>query len=330
MMSATARACSNIAFIKYWGNTDHTLKLPANASLSMNLEGIYTETRVSWDPELSSDGLMLNGEMASGYALERVSAHLDLIRERIGLSDKAQVISSNNFPTGAGIASSASAFAALTLAATTAAGLSLTERELSTLARIGSGSASRSIPAGFVEWHKADTHEGSFSESIAGTEHWNLVDVIAIVSTAHKAVGSREGHPSADTSDLQPARVANARLRLDVCKQALFERNFRTFAEVVEHDSNLMHAVMMTSRPPLFYWLPATLAIMAQVRQWRADGLAVCYTLDAGPNVHCLCLKQDVEQVRSGLLEMQGVEEVRLAGPGGAAEILQRDQNASS
>lgn len=317
--SATARAHPNIAFIKYWGNADDRLRLPANPSLSMNLDGLYTETTVTWQDDINADQLVLNGQPETGPALRRVSTHLDALRERLGIQGFAAVRSANNFPMGTGIASSAASFAALTLAATAAAGLSLTERELSALARLGSGSASRSIPGGYVEWHAGKTHEASFAESIAPPEHWALVDVIAVVSSQHKKVGSQEGHQTATTSDLQPARVAGAAARLATCKAAILDRDFPTFAEVVERDSNLMHAVMMTSRPPLFYWLSPTLTIMEQVRQWRLDGLSVCYTLDAGPNVHCICTKKDAEQVKQGLAAVSGVLEVRAADVGGAA-----------
>ncbi len=320
---ATARANSNIAFVKYWGNVDDRLRLPANPSISMNLEGLYTETTVSWDGRLSSDQLTLNGEMSTGKVLERISAHLSTLRQRLRIEGFAYVRSSNNFPMGAGIASSASSFAALTVAAVAAAGLSLTERELTMLARLGSGSAARSIPTGFVEWHMGETHEESFAESIASPDYWELVDVIAIVSEEHKAVGSREGHQSANMSDLQAARVRGAAARLEECKAAIMERDFARFAEVVEHDSNLMHAVMMTSRPPLFYWLPATLTVMDEVRRWRAAGLQVCYTLDAGPNVHCICVRNDSEQVSVALRTLSGVKEIRIAQPGGPAKVLQ-------
>ncbi|MBZ0297526.1 MAG: diphosphomevalonate decarboxylase, partial [Anaerolineae bacterium] len=297
--SATARAHPNIAFIKYWGNADDNLRLPVNSSISMNLDGLYTQTKVSWDEQFNQDRLNLNGTEETGPALKRVTQHLDVIRERLDIDLQASVESSNNFPTGAGIASSAAAFAALTVAAVEAAGAQLSERELTTIARLGSGSASRSIPAGFVEWYAGQTHEDSYAESVAAPDYWDLVDVIAVVSNEHKAVGSREGHRSAATSDLQDARVAGAEERLRVCKSALLARDFATFADVVERDSNLMHAVMMTSRPPLFYWLPTTLLVMEQVRQWRqADGLNVCYTLDAGPNVHCICVREDAEDVR--------------------------------
>lgn len=322
---ATVRAHPNIAFIKYWGNRDDRLRLPANPSISMNLNGLYTQTTVIWDEDLPGDSFHFNGAEEAGRGLERVSAHLDIIRERLGTASSARVVSANNFPTGAGIASSASAFAALTLAAVTAAGAALDERELTTLARLGSGSAARSIPAGFVEWHTGDTHEDSYAESVAAPDYWDIVDVIAVVSAEHKTVGSYQGHHSAATSDLQAARVAGAEERLRVCREAILSRDFATFAEVVERDSNLMHAVMMTSRPPLFYWQPATLAVMEQVRRWRAQGLNVCYTLDAGPNVHCICVRSDAAEVSEGLQNLSEVIEVRTAQAGGAAQIIPED-----
>ncbi|MDW8172490.1 MAG: diphosphomevalonate decarboxylase [Anaerolineae bacterium] len=320
--SATARAFANIAFIKYWGNRDDELRLPANPSLSMNLDGLYAQTRVIWDDNLTDDSLILNDEPQRGKALERVSRHLDIMRQRLCIQSRAQVISHNNFPMGAGIASSAAAFAALTLAAAQAGGVSLEERELSALARRGSGSAARSIPSGFVVWHQGHDHESSYAESVAAPDHWDLVDVIAIISAAHKATGSEDGHKTAATSDLQVARVHGAQSRLETCLEALRTRDFPLLAQVVEHDSNLMHAVMMTSRPPLFYWLPTTLAVMQAVRQWRAEGLNICYTLDAGPNVHCLCLSAEAPIIQERLSSIPGVRQIVSAKPGGAAKII--------
>lgn len=321
---ATARAHPNIAFIKYWGNADDNLRLPVNSSISMNLDGLFAETTVIWDDSLQEDSLILNGDKAQGQALERVVQHMNRIRKRLNLKTFAQIESHNNFPTGTGIASSAAAFAALTVAACSAVDATISEKELSTIARIGSGSASRSVPAGFVEWYAADTHEESYAESVAAPDHWDLVDVIAIVSDQHKKTGSQAGHPTAKTSDLQNARIANAQQRLDIARSAILSRDFPTFAEVVEEDSNLMHAVMMTSRPPLFYWKPATLTIMERVREWRDEGLSVCYTLDAGPNVHCICIRKDAEVVRERLSHLSGILDIKVASVGGSAHVLHK------
>src|SRR5262245_42966382 len=246
---ATATSCSNIAFIKYWGNRDEKLRLPANPSLSMNLAGLETTTTVEFVAGLEADELIIGDKAELGTGLERFSIHLDQIRSRAGITLKARVQSQNNFPAGAGLASSASAFAALTVAGAAAAGLSLSEKELSVIARLGSGSASRSVPAGFVEWplRAGETSEDSFAFSIAPPNHWALMDVIAVISRQHKHVGSTAGHALAGTSPLQAARVASAPERLERCREAVLTRNFAQLAEVVEADSNLMHAVMMTS-----------------------------------------------------------------------------------
>lgn len=323
--AAVARAHSNIAFIKYWGNRDPRLRLPANGSISMNLASLHTTTRVAWEAGLKADRLTINGAKAAGPALDRVRAHLDVIRARFGLRQFADVDSSNNFPMGTGIASSASAFAALTAAASAATGGNPPQRELSTLARLGSGSAARSIPPGFVEWFAGDSHETSYAQSFAPPERWNLVDVIAIVSRAHKRTGSSAGHDTAASSPYQAARVASAAERLRALKSAIMGKDFERFAEIVEADSNLMHAVMMTSRPPLFYWAPLSLAIMTAVRHWRIDeNLQVCYTLDAGPNVHCICAEQDAAAVALRLQALSGELEIMRSGVGGGAAILRR------
>lgn len=204
---ATAIANPNIAFIKYWGNQDEQLRIPANGSISMNLEGLETRTSVSFDSDLTTDQLILNGTQVSGSGLERVSRLLSRVRQQAELNSHAFVTSENNFPTGTGIASSAAAFAALALAASSAAGLDSDSEELSRLARTGSGSASRSVPAGYVEWFPGNDHQSSYAQSIAPANHWALADCIAVVSRDHKVTGSTGGHALASTSPLQKARV---------------------------------------------------------------------------------------------------------------------------
>lgn len=325
MASAAALAHPNIAFIKYWGNRDESLRLPSNGSISMNLDGLFTRTKITWkeNRKSSKDTLTLNGAPISGRALQRVSNFLDLVRQMAGLDLRAEVISENNFPSGAGIASSASAFAALALASTRAAGLDLEPAALSRLARRGSGSACRSIPGGFVEWTAGASDEDSYAVPIAPPEHWSLVDVIAILSSAHKPTGSTEGHARAHTSPLQAARVNDAPRRLDLCRRAILERDFAAFAEIVELDSNLMHAVMMTSTPPLFYWQEATLKVMKTIRAARANGLPVCYTIDAGPNVHVVCEKASAAEVIKMVGSIPGVREVRAVQAGGPARLVE-------
>lgn len=320
--SATAIAHPNIAFIKYWGNRDNSLRLPENGSISMNLEELVTRTRVTFDPAITSDIFDLNGIRQTGTTLQRVTAHLNLIRGLRGISTRAHILSENNFPSGAGIASSASAFAALTLAGIHAIGLEMKEKDLSRLARRGSGSACRSIPSGFVEWYRGSSDMDSFAVSIARPDHWNLVDCIALVETTHKKTGSSEGHKMASSSPLQPARVADSDRRIERCREALLARDFETFAEIIEQDSNMMHSVMMTSKPALFYWEPATIEVMKSVQAWRKANIPAAYTIDAGPNVHVLCESSVLENVKRRLASIQGVKEVIVATPGGPAKIV--------
>jgi diphosphomevalonate decarboxylase len=323
MITATAFAHPNIAFIKYWGNRDNTLRLPSNGSISMNLDGLFTRTSVSFQPSLPFDELIINGHEVTGKGLERVSAILDLVRAQAGIRDNAEIISENNFPAGVGIASSAAAFAALALASSRAAGLTLSEADLSRLARRGSGSACRSIPSGFVEWRAGVRDEDSFAVSIAPPNHWQLADCVAIVSARHKKTGSTEGHAIAGTSPLQDARVADTPRRLEICRRAILDRDFETFAHIIELDSDIMHAVMMTSNPPLMYWRAATVDIFHAVREWRADGLPVAYTVDAGPNVHVLCPLEVQKEAERCLRSLPGVSDVLLAKVGGAARLVE-------
>ncbi|MCA1954175.1 MAG: diphosphomevalonate decarboxylase [Anaerolinea sp.] len=317
--SSTAQAFANIALIKYWGNRQQALRLPANGSISFNLDGLYARTRVQFSSELTQDQLILNGQAQVGAALERVSRFLDAVRTMAGMKERAVVQSENNFPMGAGIASSAAAFAALSLAGSRAAGLTLSEAQLSRLARLGSGSACRSVPGGFVEWQPGTGDADSYAFSIAEPDHWALVDCVAIVASEHKAVGSTQGHALADRSPLQAARVTDAPRRLARCRAAIRLRDFDALAQVVEQDSTLMHAVMMTSTPPLFYWQPTSLILMQLVPTWRAEGLPVCYTLDAGPNVHVFTLAEYADLVCERLQAVPGVRMVLRAGVGGPA-----------
>ena len=318
---AVALAHPNIAFIKYWGNRDEALRLPANPSLSMNLGSLYTITRVTVDDNLAGDVLIINQTPVTGPALERVTLHLDLIRTQAGLRSAARVESESNFPIGSGIASSAAAFAALSVAGAAAAGLTLDEAGLSRLARRGSGSASRSIPTGYCQW-VTGRDETSIATSIAPPDHWDLRDVIAIVSQEHKAIGSTGGHRLAQTSSLQAARLAGAAARLTACREALLARNLARMGPILEEDTVIMHAVMMLGQPPLYYWHSTTMALIQATQQWRAAGLPVYFTIDAGPNVHLICEAAYVQSVEAEVRKISGIRDVLISGPGGPGRLI--------
>lgn len=320
---ATGFANANIAFIKYWGNRDAVRRVPLNDSVSMNLDHATTTTTVEFDPALSEDTVAINGGETKETARTRVIAQLDRVRRLAKIETKARVESHNTFPTGTGMASSASAFAALTLAATRAAGLELPERELSKLARQASGSACRSIPAGFVEWITSSDPNNSYAVSIAPPDHWDLRDVIAIVSTEEKAVGSNEGHAAALSSPFLAERLNALPVRLHRVRRAILARDLTLLGPAIEEEAVELHFIAMTSHPPIFYWSPGMVRVIQAMQHWRADGLPVYFTLDAGPNVHLICDGKDADRVAALAREVQDVQEVLVNAPGGAAKIVE-------
>jgi diphosphomevalonate decarboxylase len=321
-VNATAEAGANIALLKYWGVRDKALNLPLNGSISITLNNARTVTSVHFDASLPEDQLELDGRPASEGARRRAERHLDILRQLTGVTLHARIISRNNFPTGAGIASSASGFAALTVAAAAALGLDRSPRELSRLARRGSGSACRSLFGGFVEWVAGVDDATSFSRPLAPPEHWALEDLIAVVAEGHKAVSSAEGHRLATTSPLCAARVRDVERALPLVRAAIRRRDLRSLGEIVERDAIAMHAVMMTSQPPLFYWLPETLRVVLAVRTWREEGSPAYFTIDAGPNVHVLCEAGVADEVEQRLKATPGVRRVLRNRPGPAPRLL--------
>jgi len=322
MNKATAIACSNIAFVKYWGKRDEPLRLPMNSSLSMALSQATTMTTVAFVPELAEDEIFIDGRAVQGTARLRVAQHLDRIRQKAEIRQRARVASRNSFPRNAGIASSASGFAALTLAATTAAGLKLSTRELSCLARLGSGSAARSIPGGFVEWHRGQDHESSYAEQIAPPQHWpEFRDIVAVVETTPKPVSSTHGMARAQTSPYFTTRMALIPERLERARQAILDRDLDELGRISEQEAIELHFISMSSHPPVLYWSPATLKLIHQVLAWRSEGLRVHFTIDAGPNVHLLCEQRDEKAISAMLVEMAEVRHVIVNAPGFAARL---------
>ena len=334
---ATCRAGSNIAFIKYWGVAGgaEDLNIPLNNSISMTLADAHTTTTVAWDDSgcLPEDTVAIDGVQLVGGSAERVVAHLDRLRALAGVSERACVVSNNNFPMASGIASSASGFAALTVAGAAALGLRLDATRLSAVARRGSGSASRSLFGGFVEWERGWGQGESESSSLLDSrsvahqlhseDHWALRDVIAIVSTGAKRVSSSSGHRLAATSPLNTARTRCVGAWLETVRQAIAERDIGLLGPVLELDALAMHGVMMTSTPSLLYWQPGTLEVLQAVRAWREDeGMPVYFTIDAGPNVHLICEVEAAAEVARRVGALPAVGRVLVSGPGAGPELL--------
>jgi diphosphomevalonate decarboxylase len=322
IQKATAEAKSNIAFIKYWGNRDSVLRIPLNNSISMNLDHAATMTTVEFHATLNDDRIFVGGKEATSAQRTRVIEHLDRVRALAHLETRARVQSQNNFPMGAGVASSASAFAALSVAATRAAGLELGERDLSILARQGSGSACRSIPGGFVEWLAGTECANSYSVNLASPEYWDLRDVIAIVSMEEKQVGSTDGHAAASSSHFLTERLNTLPTRLARVRRALYAHDLAALGVAIEEDAIELHFVAMTSSPPIYYGSPGMVRVIQAVHQWRKDGLLVYFTLDAGPNVHLICEAKDAPQVVALACEIPDVQQTIINAPGPAAHLV--------
>lgn len=319
--SATVEAPSNIAFVKYWGAVDLEQAIPCNASISMSLRTCVTRTSVETRaPDRPDDIWMcLEGQWrrAEGAFQDRAAAHLERLRRWAGVDVGFRVATENSFPAAAGIASSASGFAALTLSVLAALERQPANDELSDLARLsGSGSASRSVFGGYVQWPHGGEGEQWHAASIAAASHWDLRDVIAIVQTGPKVVSSLEGHALATTSPHFAGRQKLIESRLQRVRDAIEARDLDGLGPVIEEDAIELHLVAMSSQPPIFYWLPATLGVLRHVRALRDGGTSAWATMDAGANVHVICAPDDEEEVAAGLAKLDGVQAVIRDGVG--------------
>lgn len=321
-MKATAKAPANIASIKYWGRKDEKLRLPANDSISMNLSEVFTITTVEFSESYKKDEVKLVGKKLDRKEEKRIIDHLDRVRNLAKIKTFAKVVTKNNFPTGTGIASSASGFAALTVAAVKASGLEFSERQLSILARQGSGSACRSVPDGFVEWKSGTSSNSSFAHTLFPSDWLNVVDILVIVEKKTKKISSSEGHALTESSPFYGVRISGMKDKLKKIKQALTNKDFKTFGEISEAEAVNMHAVMMTSCPPLYYWTPETLKIILSVIEWREEGLPVYFTIDAGPNVHLLALPEEIDKIVQRLKRIEGIKGIIINKPTEGAKTI--------
>jgi diphosphomevalonate decarboxylase len=322
-MKATAVAPSNIAFIKYWGKKDELLRLPENGSISLCLSDLITTTTVEFSDRYIKDEVFYNG-IRESLVENRAVMHLDRIRKLAKLSLKAKVVTTNSFPSGTGLSSSASGFAALSLAGAKAAELSLSEKELSILARRGSGSSCRSIPDGFVEWKDGNTSETSFAYSLYPPDYWDIVDVVVVVSVGKKDIGSTEGQKLAGTSPFFPIRKKHIHEKIRRCKNLLKQKDFTRFGELVESEALELHAIMLTSSPSLIYWTPGTLEIMKLVKKWRQEGLESYFTINTGQDIHIIVQKKDSLKVMKKLKELTCVKSIILNKPAHGARLISK------
>jgi len=317
-MRATAKAQPNIALIKYWGKRDTIRNLPAVGSISITLADLYTTMSVDFDTSLGSDVLVVNGADNSSM-LPRVSRCLSSV---VGAErDHARIESEGNFPIAAGLASSASAFAALVVAADAAAGRENTRAQLASLAGQASGSAARSLLGGFAELRNAG--DDIVVSELCGPDDWPLRVVVAVTATGPKPVGSTEAmEVSRNTSPFYDRWIEQQDADLVEARAAIAGRDFARLASVAEHNCLKMHSVMWGSRPPMIYWNSITLACMQTIRELQAAGVAVFFTIDAGPQVKAICEPAATAAVQQALAGTPGVEQVLVSGLGqGAVQI---------
>ena len=319
--SVTAIAHANIALVKYWGKRPGKGNLPAVGSLSVGLEALATRTTLSW--AAGTDEVLFNGQVAAPDKAERIKAYLDLWRLRQGVDRPLAVDTHNNFPTGAGLASSASGFAALALALDRLLGANLDAPALSRLARQGSGSAARSVFGGFVEMPaQADDAEGPGASPLLPAEDWPLHVLVAITDTGEKPIGSTQAmQQAAASSPYYDAWVASHADDLAKARQAVLARDLSRLGEVAEHSCLKMHATALSSSPPVIYWTGTTLALMHRVRQLRSEGLSAFFTIDAGPQVKVVCDAPSVSPASEALAALPGVKEVIHSAIGGSPSV---------
>lgn len=319
MSVGRAETCANIALAKYWGKSNKGDNLTAVPSLSLTLDALRTRTEVRFSAELTEDVATMGQEKLSGRPLSRVTELLDRVRALRGEQRRAAVTSLNNFPTAAGLASSASGFAALAVAAAAAANAALDDAALSSQARKSSASAARSLFGGFAQLEA----EADSGEPLFPPEHWDVAMVVAVIGAGPKPIASTGGMiHTKETSPFYSAWVDVARASFEQVQRGVAERDFERVALGMEHSTRLMHATMITSQPPVLYLKGTTVELMHEIAARRAAGQPMAYTMDAGPNVKVLTLGDHVAQVSEMLAEFDGVQAVIVCRPGPGASLL--------
>lgn len=326
--SASAVAHPNIALIKYWGKaSDPRMNEPAVSSLSITLDSLTSSTRLTFSEELAVDQFLLNG-VEDEQKRPRISDNLDKLRAIAGVKTRCRIESTNNFPTGAGLASSASGFAALVAAGNRALALNLSVREQTMMARAMSGSAARSISGGFVKIALpnatgSDAVFGSaYAEQFAKPEHWPLEVCVGVVSEEEKDIGSTEGMElSRQTSPYYPAWLEGNDNDVIEAQAAIETKDFERLAELSEFSCMKMHAMAMGSLPGLLYWRGATVEAIHHIRALRKSGVPVFFTIDAGPQIKAICGPGYGEQVSVELEKIAGIKRVIRCGLGSDVKV---------
>lgn len=295
-MTHTAKANVNIALIKYWGKKDIEWNLPLTSSISLTLDAFYTKTTVTYDPTLTADILLIDDETITGGEYLRVTKYMDKLRKLYSIPFYAKITSYNFVPKKAGLASSSSAFAALAYAATKAYGLNLDSKELSSLARLGSGSASRSIYGGLVLWHEGHDHMSSYAEHLTHMD--DLAVIVCLIDETPKKVNSTDAmNRLNEYPDLKELWILSTQDALNDMKEAIIENDFDKMGSIAESHASLMHYIIQETG--VSYLTDQSFKVMDLTEKIRNEGIPVYYTMDAGANVKILTKKEYVETIKA-------------------------------
>lgn len=315
----TARAHTNIALIKYWGKKNQELIIPTTSSLSLTLDKFFTDTSVIFDENLQNDELTLNNHIITGTALIKTSNFLDIVRKQAGINTPARVESTNHVPTAAGLASSASGFAALAAAASKAAGMDLDRQALSRLARRGSGSASRSIFGGFAEWIAGEDDLTSYAHPIQENVTMDIQMLTVVLDSSEKKIGSRQGMQHAiATSPFYETWLNESAKDLIKIKDAIAHNDLELVGEIAENNALQMHSLNFSAKPGFTYFNGETIRILQIVQNLRKQGILAYATMDAGPNVKIISQSSDTDVICNAIKNdfPTALIEVAKAGPG--------------
>ena len=306
----TAITHPNIALIKYWGKRNKNLLLPTKSSISIGLSELETITTVSLSEE-KVDCFFLNKQKLYPHKNDKLFNFISFIKNEFSINYNFIIHSQNNFATSAGMASSASGFSALTLAILQFCNIILSTKELSQIARRGSGSACRSIYGGFVFWNKGNQEDGSdsYAEQLFSNIFFQQIRIISVeVSTNTKHISSTIGMDiTVQTSHLYKQWVKDSNIRLQNIISAITNKDFSHIGFLAEEDCKQMHEAMKTSRPSICYWSPKTLKIISSISYLRKNGIECYFTIDAGPNVFVLCIDKDVNYITNYLKSVNNV-----------------------
>ncbi|MCT6822324.1 MAG: diphosphomevalonate decarboxylase [Apilactobacillus sp.] len=316
----TARAHTNIALVKYWGKENEELIIPANSSISLTLDEFYTDTSVIFDSTLQKDLITINDEITDD---KKIINFLDLIRKKAGINLYAKVESYNHVPNSAGLASSASAYAALATAGSKAAGLELSDKELSMLARRGSGSATRSIFGGFAAWNKGTDDNTSYGYSIEDPVKMDINMIAIVLNGNPKKISSRVGMKiSYETSPFYDSWIKQTTDDFSTIENAIKNGDFSTLGKTAELNAMRMHSLTLSADPSYLYLNKDSLLVIEMVKTLREQGIECYYTMDAGPNVKIICQKDNIKPIINKLSNQFSQDQIKVSGPGEKVKLI--------